>query len=221
MDRARAELLQHTLARMVERCPRLVRHCYWAGTSAIALEELGHRESFDLDFHTQEPMLDTRPMLAELQRAFPRAVELVAPPDEFGSGFTASLRVKRGVRVPVQVFAGFEAVPDRDLTPSSTVPGLRRITLRRYVQDKVQCVAERLESRDLVDLAAAVRARPSLERVLARAVAAQDRLVLAERLLAWTDAVIREDLRSHADVDPDDALGMRDRMLRMLRGKGP
>lgn len=32
----------------------MLAQCYWAGTSATALEELGHRESFDLDFHTRE-----------------------------------------------------------------------------------------------------------------------------------------------------------------------
>lgn len=52
------------------RCPRLVRACYWAGTSCMAAEELHHRHSFDLDFHTRRAMADTRPILAEILDAF-------------------------------------------------------------------------------------------------------------------------------------------------------
>src|SRR5215217_3950240 len=47
----RARLLREAVRAIASRCPRLIAECYWAGTSAIALEELGHRESFDLDFH--------------------------------------------------------------------------------------------------------------------------------------------------------------------------
>jgi len=45
-------LLQQTLQELVAACPRLRQSCFWAGTSAIALEELRHRDSFDLDLHT-------------------------------------------------------------------------------------------------------------------------------------------------------------------------
>lgn len=67
--------------------------CYWAGTSAISLEELGHRESFDLDFHTRQALADTRPILAELEQAFPGRLELISAPDAFGSGFSALLEL--------------------------------------------------------------------------------------------------------------------------------
>ena len=73
-------LLRDSLQRLAERCPRLVRTCYWAGTSAIATEELGHR-----------------------------------------------------------------------------------VSLERYLADKIQCVAERAEARDLVDLAAVFEQRPALK----------------------------------------------------------
>ena len=84
-------LHDEAVIQIADRCPRLVAQCYWAGSSAIAIEELEHRESFDLDFHTQEALVDTRPLLAELERAFPDALEVVQPPDRFGSGFTSSL----------------------------------------------------------------------------------------------------------------------------------
>ncbi|MBI4701866.1 MAG: hypothetical protein HY744_12060 [Deltaproteobacteria bacterium] len=216
----REELLRSAVVQIAGRCPRLVAQCYWAGTSAIALEELGHRESFDLDFHTQEPLVDTRPLLAELERAFPGRLELVRAPDRFGSGFTGLLELKGGVKVTLQVFAGFESVPDADLVPSTTAPALRRVALTRYLADKVQCVLERIEARDMVDLAAVLRRHPHLDGVLRRAVAAQDALLLAERLLGWTDRDIREDLRAHTDVDPNDAIAMRDKLLGLVRPGG-
>jgi hypothetical protein len=210
-------LLAQTVVRIAAKCPRLVASCYWAGTSAIALEELGHRQSFDLDFHTQEPLVDTRPVLTEIDRAFPRSLEIVRPPDAHGSGFTGLLKVSRREKLTLQVFGGFERVPERDLVRSATAPRLRRVTVRRYLWDKVQCVVERIEARDLVDIAAVVRHAPRMQLTLRRAIATQDALLLAERLLGWTDSAIREDLRAYADVDPKDAIAMRDRLLRIVR----
>ncbi len=213
----REELLREAVAQIAARCPRLVSQCYWAGTSAIALEETGHRESFDLDFHTQEALVDTRPLLAELERAFPGAVEVVRPPDAFGSGFTVVVKLARGARLTLQVFGGFETVPDADLVAAVAAPRLRRITLARYLMDKVQCVLERLEARDLVDIFAVLRHRPEMDRVLRRAVAAQDMVLLAERLLGWTDASIRDDLRAYPGVKPEDAIAMRDQLLELVK----
>lgn len=108
-------------------------------------------------------------------------------------------------------------MPDTDLVPSNTAPQLRRITLRRYLADKVQCVLERIEARDLIDIAAVMKLRPELGGVLRRALAAQDALLLAERLLGWTDEAVQQDLRAYPDVDPRDALAMRDRMLKLVK----
>ena len=52
-----SELLRRALRILMDKCPRLVATCYWAGTSAIALEELSHRQSFDLDFQVIEPSI--------------------------------------------------------------------------------------------------------------------------------------------------------------------
>lgn len=144
---ARAEVLRRAVSEIAQHCPRLVARCYWAGTSAIALEELGHRESFDLDFHTREALVDTRPLLAELEHEFPGRVEVVSAPDSFGSGFSGLLELPGGAKVTIQVFAGFESVPDTDLVRSTTAPLLLRVALHRYLADKIQCVVERLEAR--------------------------------------------------------------------------
>lgn len=212
----RNELLRDAVRRIAVSCPRLVAQCYWAGTSAIALEETAHRESFDLDFHSQHALVDTRPLLAELRRAFPGALEVLQAPDSFGSGFSATLELE-DEKLTVQVFAAFDDIPDEDLVLSSTASGLRRVALHRYLADKVQCVVERIEARDLVDIRAVLRFRPQLRRVLQRAVADQDALLVAERLLGWTDGSIRDDLRAHADVDANDAIAMRDEILALLK----
>jgi hypothetical protein len=216
-DPLRQTLLREAVRQLAARCPRVTAGCYWAGTSAIALEETGHRDSFDLDLHTQHALADTRPLLAELRRAFPAALEVVQAPDAFGSGFTGVIDLSEGHKLTVQVFAAFDDVPDHDLVASTTAPALRRVTLQRYLADKVQCVVERLEARDLVDIRAVQKARPQLRYVLVRAVAAQDALLLAERLLAWSDAAIRDDLRAYPDVDASDAIAMRDDLLALVK----
>lgn len=217
MDSTREALLKAALLRIATKCPRLVRRCYWAGTSAISLEETRHRESFDLDFHTLEALADTRPVLSELQSAFPGALEIVQPPDADGSGFSCVLRLPEGESLTLQVLAGFETVPESDLVATSLVPRLRRITLARYLFDKVQCVLERVEARDLVDIGAVLKHQPSLEGVLRQAVVAQDPLLIAERLLGWTEELIREDLRAYPDVDPRDAIAVCARLLQLVK----
>ena len=58
---------------------------------------------------------------------------------------------------------------------------------------------------------------PRLRYAFQKAVAAQDALLLAERLLAWTDEAIGEDLLAYPGVDPADAVSMRDELLRLLK----
>lgn len=69
----RDAVLRQVLAALAGKCERLRRTCYWAGASAIALEELHHRGSFDLGFHTRKALAEVRPILAEIQQAFPGA----------------------------------------------------------------------------------------------------------------------------------------------------
>lgn len=215
----RARMLREAVRAIASRCPRLIAECYWAGTSAISLEEIGHRESFDLDFHSRHAFVDTRPFLAELQRAFPDSLELIEAPDARGSGFSAIVQLG-DERLTLQVFAAFEDVPDHDLVQSLTESAVFRVSLQRYLADKVQCVLERIEARDLVDIRAVLHARPGLRYAFQKAVAEQDALLLAERLLGWTDEAIREDLLAYPGVDPADAISMRDELLRLLKAEG-
>ena len=111
MERAKYWETQQAAVRLLnQRCPRLSRQCYWAGTSAIAIEELHHRLSFDLDFHTLRALSDVRPILAELQNAFPGAFEIVQAPDEFGSGFGGVWTLPDGVRITVEARSNFEGL---------------------------------------------------------------------------------------------------------------
>ena len=216
----RNDLLRGAVRRIADGCPRLVATCYWAGTSAISLEETAHRESFDLDFHSQHALADTRPLLAELRRTFAGSLELVQAPDAFGSGWSGVIELS-AEKATLQVFANFDDVPDADLVASSTAPALRRVALHRYLADKVQCVVERVEARDLVDIHAVVHSHPRFGALLRRAIHAQDGLMLAERLLGWTDTGIRDDLRGYRDVDPGSAITMRDELLALVRSHGP
>jgi hypothetical protein len=59
--------------------------------------------------------------------------------------------------------------------------------------------------------------RPELIRSAREFLAQQDSLLLAERLLAWTDDEIAKDLRAYVGVSPADAIQARDMMLRWLR----
>jgi hypothetical protein len=201
---------------LVERCPRLARACYWAGTSSISIEELEHRESFDIDLHTRRALVDVRPLLTEIRRAFPDSFEVVQDAGG-GMGFSGVLTLPGGARVTVEVLSNHEDVPSRDLAPSTIVPEIKRVTLARYLADKVQCVTERNEARDLVDIRAVLARRPDLERRARLAVEAQDALLMAERLTAWTDLAIENDLRAYPDARPEDARWARDRILSWLR----
>ena len=169
---------------------------------SIAAEELHHRRSFDLDFHTRRAMADTRPILADRTSS--------------GPGFEGFWR-STGARITIEVLSNFQDTAPSELVAATLVPAFRRITLRRYVEDKVQCLVERAEARDLVDLHATLTLRPEFEGFIRKVVADQDALLLSERLLSWDDDGIRRDLASYEDVDPLDASAMRDLLLSWLK----
>ncbi|NCO33756.1 MAG: hypothetical protein AUJ92_05950 [Armatimonadetes bacterium CG2_30_59_28] len=212
-----SELVKEALRLLAERCPRLAEQCYWAGTSAIALEELGHRDSIDLDFHTRRGLVDVRPILAEIQKAFPGSFEVIQSPDEFGSGFRGLLTLPSGGSITIEALSNFEETASQDLVPSSTVPGMARVSLRRYLADKIQCVVERSEARDLLDIEAVLQRHPELEPVARGLVLQQDALLLSERLFSWTDEEIEHSLRPYAGSSPGDARHTRDLLFRWLK----
>lgn len=211
------EVSRAALRLIGERCPRLARTCYWAGTAAISIEVLHHRQSFDLDFHTRGALYDVRPILAEIHTAFPGGFEVVQAPDEFGSGFQGVLALPGGERITIEVLSNYEDVPDSDLVDAETSQCMKRISLPRYLADKVQCIVERAEARDLVDILFVLRKNPSMEPLARRLLSEQDAVLLVERLLAWTDADIEEDLLAYDDVATDDALEARDLLLKWIK----
>ena len=211
------EISREALQQLAEHCPRLSKLCYWAGTAAIAIEELHHRQSFDLDFHTREALYNVRPILAEIRAAFPGAFEVVQAPDEFGSGFQGLLTLPDGERITIEVLSNYEDVPASDLVDSTTSHVMKRVSLARYLADKIQCVVERVEARELVDILFVLRVNPSMEELAHRLLADQDALLLVERLLAWSDAEIEKDLRAYDDVLPTDAQEARDLLLEWIK----
>lgn len=211
-----AFILTSVLKEIVSGCPGLRQKCYWAGTSAIALEELRHRDSFDLDLHTIHALEDVRPLLAELEGAYSTRLLVLEPPSQYGSGFQAALEVPEGRQLTVQVMANFEEVPLDQLVESVLVPGIRRVTLAKYLRDKLTCLVERAEARDLIDVMFTVEHSPALKNLARRALATLDEVILAERLLNWTDQLLEADLRVYPEVDPQRARQARDMLLSWL-----
>ena len=211
------EYLQKALILLVTHCPRLVRSCYWAGTSSIAIEELHHRQSFDLDFHTHKALLDVRPLLAEIQQALPGRFLLIQAPDEFGSGFSGLLAIDEETQVTIEIMSNYEDVSPEDLTPSQTAPPMKRVSLTRYLCDKMQCVAERSEARDLIDIMAALKRFPQIEPQLRKDLQNQDLILLTERLMLWTEEALQEDLEAYEHVELVDAKNCIDLLLQWIR----
>jgi hypothetical protein len=205
---------------LVERCPRLATQCYWAGTAAVALEDLHHRQSFDLDFHTRRALQDVRPILAEVRKAFPGKFSVVHAPDEFGSGFSGTLELPDSSRITVEVLSNYDDVDESDLVQASSVPSLKRVSVSRYLADKIQCIVERAEARDLVDIMSVIDRHPEMRSEALRLVSEQDALLLTERLLAWTDGSVTRDLASYNDVSPRTAMEARDMILSWVKRAG-
>ena len=220
MDNDRqVQVSRDALRLLAERCPRLAKKCYWAGTAAIAIEELHHRRSFDLDFHTLEALYDVRPILAEIRAAFPGDFEIVQSPDEFGSGFQGTLMLPGGERITIEVLSNHENVPASDIVDAETSDRIKRVSLSRYLADKIQCVAERAEARDLVDILAVLRTHPSMNARARGLLAAQDAVLLVERLLGWTDAELEKDLEVYDDVSVGDAREARDLLMKWIKSE--
>ena len=218
VDDEHNRILVRALQLIAQRCPRTVKACYWAGASAISLEETHHRRSFDVDFHTRKALFDVRPLLAELQLAFAGRFELITNPDEFGTGFKGVLVLSGKQRVTIEVLSNYQDVASQELVESSLVPGIKRIGLVRFLADKIQCIAERSEARDLVDILAILRHDPGITELARELIAGQDALILSERLLLWTDSALRSDLEIYEDVDPAQAMEARDLLLSWIKG---
>lgn len=214
---AQEDIVRKAVGLLAKRCPRLAALCYWAGTSAIAVEDLRHRQSFDLDFHTCKALQDVRPILAEIQKVFAKDFEIVQVPDEYGSAFRGVLRLPGGERITIEVMANYEDVPDGDLVASRAAAGMRRVSIMKYLADKIQCVVERTEARDLVDIFALLKKYPDMEKKAKTLLAEQDAVILTERLLAWTDKAIAKDLAAYSDVKSTDAAMARDRLLAWVK----
>jgi len=210
------DIIRDAIKLVSERCPRIVAMCFWAGTAAIASEELHHRKSFDLDFHTRKALFNTKPLLAELQRAFPGLIEVTQTPDEFGSGFQGILTLPSGENITIEVLSAYEDVSEEDMVPVENT-AIMRVSLSRYLTDKMQCIVERSEARDLVDILAVLRYAPHFEEQARRDLASQDALLVAERLLGWTNEEISKDLMAYSDILEEDACTARDLLLAWLK----
>lgn len=212
-----AQLLLSALGEIVSSCPRVVRRCYWAGTSAISIEELQHRNSFDIDLHTLRAQASTAPILQDLQQQFGPRFSLIETPNPYGAGFQGALSVTGGQSLTLQVMSNFQTVKKSEVVPSSRIPVLLRVGLTKYLRDKLTCLVERAEARDLVDVQATLRQRPDLEKVARKELAALDEVLLVERLLAWSDQAIAGDLKLYPEVDPALACSARDLLLKWVK----
>jgi hypothetical protein len=149
--------------------------------------------------------------------AFPGRFEVITNPDEFGSGFKGVLVLSGQKQVTIEVLSNYQDVEGDDLVESRLVPGMKRISLTRFLADKVQCILERSEARVLVDFLAAIRHDPGITELARELIAGQDALILSERLLLWTESALRSDLEIYEDVDPEQAVEARNLILSWIR----
>jgi hypothetical protein len=202
---------------LLKHCPKLVQNCYWAGTSAIAIEELQHRRSFDIDLHTKTALCDVRPFLRELELAFPGKIQMIQAPGTVGEGFRVSVQMDNGEQITLEVLANYEDIEDDDLVQSKLISEISRVSLFKYLADKIQCLVERHEARDLIDIYALLMAYPNLEQSAKKLVDNLDPLLLVERLNDWDENSIKEDLSSYPDVDFRNALKMMNTILEWVK----
>ena len=95
--------------------------------------------------------------------------------------------------------------------------GQVQLPLIKIMSDVLQCVVERAEARDLVDILAVIRSKPSLEDKARLLLRQQDAVLVVERLLAWSDADIDADLEAYDDVSRQDAQEARDLLLKWTK----
>ena len=102
------------------------------------------------------------------------------------------LALPQGGKVNLEVLSNLEDADQDDLVRSTVARKLMRITVRKYLADKVQCIVERLEARDLVDIHAVVQNDPRLENTI-------------------------KHLRAYTGADPKAAIRMRNLILGWLK----
>jgi len=90
------------------------------------------------------------------------------------------------------------------------------VSLAKYLRDKLTCLVERSEARDLVDIIFVVEHKASLLGLARRALANLDEVLLTERLLNWTDHALAANLKGYPGVDPGRAVQARNLLLGWL-----
>lgn len=103
-------------------CPRIVKSCYWSGSSPIILEETQHRQSYGIDLHTFRALRDIRPLQAQLQQGLGSSYQTLSAADSLGSGFRGSLTLSSGATIIIELLSSFESPRKSDLVVSKLVP---------------------------------------------------------------------------------------------------
>ena len=115
--------------------------------------------------------------------------------------------------MPIEVLSNYESVAAEDLCPALIAPGIFRVSIKKYLRDKVQCLVERNEARDLTDIGAVLTRFPDLQAAAREEVSKLDLVLLSERLLGWSERELAADLARYEDVEVAQAQRVRDLIL--------
>jgi len=155
--------------------PSLTKLCYLSGSTPVACEHLRHVVSMDLDWHGKNAIESPGAGMRELKKHFGKDLEFIMTDHEFGM-YKAELKYD-GKVVSIDAFSSFEDV-EPNMVRHSKEMGVETISLGKYLQTKLSCIADRREIKDLYHLCALEEAGLPVQRQLARI----DQLSLAEHI---------------------------------------
>jgi predicted nucleotidyltransferase component of viral defense system len=117
----------------------------------------------------------------------------------------------------IEVLSNFDDVSKEDLSEAKIVKGVKRVSLNKYLRDKLQCLCERTEARDLADIFAVLQKFPKLVNFAHQCLLQIDLVLLSQRLLDWNDEALKSDLLKYNDIKFDEVKAMRDKMLAWIK----
>lgn len=150
-------LMQQALSEIAEAIPKSHEKLYLGGTAPVSIRHLRHAISLDLDFHTNQALAPTSLEARSLKKHFKGRLEWFEADHEFGifRGAIDSGEIDQNggkILIEIDLFSHFEDTPNELLEDGGTWSKFKTTSLHAYLKNKVTCLEERAEAKDLYHL---------------------------------------------------------------------
>jgi hypothetical protein len=137
---------------LVEIAPALKTEFLESGSAGPSIHHLAHTLTWDIELHTREANKNPIKVVQQFQKKFGKNFELYEKDQEFGI-YRALLKTNHSIPISLDIFSSYETVKENQIEHQPNYHGLASLTLKYYLEKKIECLEGREETKDIVHLA--------------------------------------------------------------------